>query len=147
MEGIVETGCLFGVLSMLAIEDGHKQKIPVLPVVLCGIAGVIFHLMFERITVMDMLGGFLIGLFLLFLSLYTRGKIGKGDGILLMATGVYLGFWNNLLLLWMASCMAGIFGIGVCIKRRKWRGTRLPFVPFLFLAFCLILIMQKGVLS
>lgn len=58
---------------------------------------------------------------------------------LVTSMGVYLGFWNNLTILWMASVMAAIFGVVACVFFRKEKEESLPFVPFLLVAYLLFL--------
>ena len=147
MEMIIENGCMLGMLGFLAVEDIRKRKIPVEPVVACGIAGVIIRWFFSEIALVNMVGGVAVGVCMLLFSKVSRGKIGGGDGILLMATGVFMGFWDNLLLLWLASLLAGMCGIAYCIRVKRFKDVRLPFVPFVLAAFVVILLGREGVLS
>ena len=140
----MEIGCLMGALSLLAVEDLRIKKIPVIPLMLTGIVGMIFHLMYWNRDIQDILGGISIGIVLYFISVITRGKIGKGDGVLFMVTGVYLGFWNNLILLWVACVMAGVVGAGMMVAFKKNKDYKLPFVPFVLLAALVMLMIGKG---
>lgn len=140
----MEIGCLMGALSLLAVEDLRIKKIPVIPLMLTGIVGMIFHLMYWNRDIQDILGGISIGIVLYFISVITRGKIGKGDGVLFMVTGVYLGFWNNLILLWVACVMAGVVGAGMMVAFKKNKDYKLPFVPFVLLAALVMLMVGKG---
>ncbi|MCR4674938.1 MAG: prepilin peptidase [Lachnospiraceae bacterium] len=140
----METGCLMGLLSLLAMEDFRSKKIPMVPVIICGILGVIFHILFHTRTIWDLLGGFAIGFVLYFISIFTKGKIGKGDGFLFMVTGVYLGFWNNLFLLWLSCVMAGLIGMGIIVLKHKGKNYQMPFVPFVLLSSFSLLLMRGG---
>lgn len=140
----MEIGCLMGALSLLAVEDLRIKKIPVIPLMLTGIVGMIFHLVYWNRDIQDILGGISIGIVLYFISVITRGKIGKGDGVLFMVTGVYLGFWNNLILLWVACVMAGVVGAGMMVAFKKNKDYKLPFVPFVLLAALVMLMVGKG---
>lgn len=81
----------------------------------------------------------LVGIVLYLISILSHGKVGKGDAFLVTSMGVYLGFWNNLTILWMASVMAAIFGVVACVFFRKEKEESLPFVPFLLVAYLLFL--------
>ena len=96
-----------GALSLLALVDYKIKKIPVVPLILTGILGMILHIIYGGREIEDILFGIAIGIVLYIVSEISKGKIGKGDAFLFMVTGVYLGFWNNLVLLWAASVMAG----------------------------------------
>lgn len=140
----MEIGCLMGALSLLALEDLRIKKIPIIPLVLTGIVGMIFHLVYCNRDIRDIVGGIFIGIALYLLSVITGGKIGKGDGVLFMVTGVYLGFWNNLMMLWIACVMAGIVGTGMVVVFKKNKNYKLPFVPFVLIAALVMLIAGKG---
>lgn len=140
----MEAGCLMGLLSLLAVEDFRSKQIPVVPVFLCGILGVIFHMVFHRRTVWDIIGGLMIGVLLYGISVFTHGKIGKGDGFLFMVTGVYLGFWNNIVLLWLACVIAGGIGMFVLVFRKKGKNYQMPFVPFVWISGFVLLLMGGG---
>lgn len=140
----MEIGCLTGLLSLLAIEDFRSKQIPVVPVLGCGILGVIFHLIYQTRTIGEIIGGLLIGCVLYGISVCTKGKIGKGDGILFMVTGVYLGFWLNLLLLWLSCVIAGVVGVAIVLFRKKGRHYQIPFVPFVLISEVLLLMVGGG---
>lgn len=140
----MEIGCLMGALSLLALEDLKIKKIPIIPLVLTGIVGMIFHLLNWNRNIWDILAGMFIGVVLYFISVITKGKIGRGDGVLFMVTAVYLGFWNNLVLLWIACILAGVVGSVMMIFFKKKKDYKLPFVPFVLLAALVMLVAGKG---
>ncbi len=140
----METGCIMGALSLLALVDYKIKKIPVVPLILTGIFGMILHLIYEQRDIKDIIGGIAIGIVLYIVSEVTKGKIGKGDSFLFMVTGVFLGFWNNLILLWTASIMAGVVGLFVIVYHKKSWDYKLPFVPFVLAAAFVMLIVGGG---
>ena len=140
----IEIGCLLGSISLLALEDLRMKKIPIIPLILTGIIGMIFHLIFESRDIKDILGGMFIGVVLYAVSFFTKGKVGKGDAFLFMVTGVYLGFWNNLLALWIASVIAGVIGVGIIVVKNKRFDYKLPFVPFVLVAIIMLLLIGGG---
>ena len=77
-----------------------------------------------------------IGLLLLFISKKSDGAIGKGDGLTFMITGIYLGLWRNLCLLWFSLILCSLWGAGLMvIGRMGWKQVKkkeLPFLPFVF---------------
>ncbi len=133
-----------GALSLLVVEDLRIKKIPVIPLILTGIVGMVLHLIYGNREIGDILGGIFVGAILYLISLITRGKIGRGDGILFMVTGVYLGFWNNVVLLWASCVLAGMVGLGIIIARGKTRDYKLPFVPFVLAAAFVMLLAGGG---
>ena len=70
----------------------------------------------------------------------THESIGYGDGCLFVMTGLFLGFWENLVLLLLASVLAGIGAAVLLFFRKKKKKERIPFVPFVFTAYVLLLL-------
>lgn len=79
------------------------------------------------------------GLLLLGVARLTGEAVGYGDGWLVMALGIYLGFWGLMEVLaaaWMLLAIAA----GMCLVRKKWsRRAALPMTPFLTAGFLTML--------
>ena len=87
-----------------------------------------------------MLGGMLIGGMILDFCILSRGKMGPGDGIVFMLTGLYLGAEENLALMLLSFFFAaGWSFIAICFFHRN-KKEKIPFLPFLVLAYLVILI-------
>ncbi len=71
------------------------------------------------------------GILVWLISKISRDQIGRGDGFLLMVTGMILRFWENMELFLTALFFCAFYSAGVLILQRKGRGYRIPFVPFL----------------
>ena len=69
---------------------------------------------------------------------------GMGDAFIIMVTGLYLGFMDTLILLWISSVLAAVFGI-ITIRIYDNKEKELPFVPFLLIGF-IIQYSLKGIL-
>ncbi len=143
----MEEAVLLGVLGMCGVEDVKRKELCGNLILLGGILGVVLHLYYGRLEWWDMLGGVSVGLVLLLVSFLTDEKIGKGDGLLIMVMGIYLGLWKNLALVWMASVLAGAFGIYFYLSQNKGRSYSLPFAPFLLVSYVTYLAMSGGVLG
>lgn len=131
---------IMGVLLVFsAVQDIIKKKIwlwvIILGAVLIGICIPFNH----NVTLLDRLGGLLIGLSVVLLSKVTRGKIGMGDGLILCVTGLGLGFWGNMELLFAALFAAALISIFLLAFRLADRKKSIPFVPFLLLGFVVTL--------
>ncbi len=140
----MEALCMAGMFLYLSFEDIRKKTIPVIPMMFWGIAGVIMHLYYGRLELISMVSGMLPGLVAYILSIVSREKIGKGDAILLIVTGVYMGFWANIMMLWTGLIIAAIAGVMMLVFFKKSRGYELPFVPFLFAGFLLVMLSNGG---
>jgi len=93
-------------------------------------------------SLIDCIGGILVGGSVVLISKATRGKVGMGDGLILCATGIGLGLWGNLELFAFALFMAAVLCIMLLILRLVDRKKSIPFVPFLFLSYVGILFVK-----
>lgn len=137
---------LLGLLGICGIEDIKIKKIRLVVVNAFAIFGVILHLIYQRISWIDMIFGALIGVILLIISYFTKEKIGYGDGLIFVATGIYLGFWNNLILLWLSTTLAGIYGLILMVFKKKKKESEIPLVPFILGVYVVSLVFNGGIL-
>lgn len=143
-EKIMEVLGLFGILGYFSVEDLRYRRLRTVGLLSCAIAGILLHIRYGRISVWDMLGGMAIGLFMYLVAVISSEKIGKGDALLLMVTGIFLGFSHNLILLWAAAVLAGAAGFVSVFILKKGHSYELPFVPFLFASYIICLILWGG---
>ena len=78
------------------------------------------------------------GLFLLSLVPATRGGIGAGDGLLMLAVGTVLPVEEVLGALIIGLFLASFYA-GSLLLRRRGRNTAFPLVPFLHLGYLALL--------
>ena len=135
---------LLGMLGYFSIEDIRRKSVHTVPLIVTAIAGVFLHLYGGRLSIWDLLGGLGIGVVMYGISVASRERVGKGDALVLGVTGIFLGFWNNLLLLWIASFLAMVAGIVAVAFFQKGRHYELPFVPFLFVGLFICLLINRG---
>lgn len=141
---MIEACILLGTLGVHSIEDYKEKQITVTITLFSAIFGILLHLMFHQRSLYEMLAGVLSGAAVLALGFLTGWKIGPGDGIVFMLTGLYLGAAGNLALMMLSFSMAGIFGIFLLAVKKCGRNERIPLVPFLFFGCC-ILMLGRGI--
>lgn len=125
--------CLF--LGWNSILDWKKREISLVSLLVFGTMGMVFRICQEEQNWGEVLGGIGVGLGLLGLTVITKEGIGLGDGLLMCVTGVWLGWTENLKLLTVGLLLCAAFaGAGLALHKIK-KEERLPFVPFLFLAY------------
>ncbi len=129
-----------GMLLYLSAEDIKSKTIPVIPIMGWGIFAIVAHLISGKNDILSMTAGMIPGTIAYVLSVLTKEKIGKGDAVLLMVTGLYMGFWGNVFMLWAGLILAAIGGIIAMAMFNRKRGDELPFVPFLFAGYLVILL-------
>ena len=62
---------------------------------------------------------------------YITGKIGMGDGFVLMIAGMLIGYKRCLILLCFSLLIMSAWCIGVLSLKKGNRYTRIPYIPFL----------------
>lgn len=144
---MIETGTLMGFLLVCSLEDIRQRKVNSIWILICGILAVVFHLCWRRLDVYEMLLGALPGVGLLLVSKITGGKVGAGDGLLLIVTGFFLGWQKNTAIFFVGTCLAGIYSLFQLWLKRKKKEDEIAFVPFLSLGYLLILCLERGICS
>ena len=129
---------IMGVLLLAAAVFDLKSKSVGLRVIAAlmftGFAGAFAR---ENFGVAEALGGLLIGMCAVGISMISKGQIGRGDGLVIMAMGIMLGFRECLGVVCTASVIMAIVSVIVLIWRKGNRDTRLPFIPALFAGYAI----------
>lgn len=82
---------------------------------------------------------------ILFYSYITEGKIGIGDGLLVMPAGL-MQQWQRCTAEIIGACLLTFFlAAGLLISRKGNRNTRIPFAPFFLAAVVLVWIMEAWI--
>ena len=80
-------------------------------------------------------GGALIGICAVGLSMISKEQIGRGDGLVIAALGIALGFRECLATVCLASVIMALVSVVVLLLKKGNRKTRLPFIPALFVGY------------
>ena len=137
---MIQSYVLLGTLGIHSIEDMKEKKITVTFTLLSGIFGLFLHLLFPQQSIFEMMLGMVSGGFILLAAGLGRGKIGMGDGLMFMLTGMYLGFSQNVLLMFLSFSLAGVWGLILVCTGRRPKDGRIPLAPFLFLGYFIMII-------
>lgn len=71
----------------------------------------------------------------MFFGLWSGGSVGRADGMILVVSGIFLGFEKNVEVFVMGLFLAGITSLFLSVIRRKGRTYRIPFAPFLLAGY------------
>ena len=137
---MMKTGILL-MFAFAAEEDLKKRTIPVLWVI------IFFALLFGMRFLQDrqsfafagLLAGALPGIFFFLICLLTKGEAGGGDALIILLSGILTGFWNILMICFLALVITGLFGLALMAAGKAGRKTCLPFAPFLLLSYVILL--------
>ncbi|MBD5474061.1 MAG: hypothetical protein HDR20_14570 [Lachnospiraceae bacterium] len=122
-----------GVLMFLAIlssEDIREKRISVKTILIGALTAIICRLISGQTSGIEIVCSLIPGILLLLLSVITKESIGKGDGIVVMVLGLWIGGQMTFLVVCLAVWAAGIFA-AVCLIRK--RRELIPFIPCLLM--------------
>lgn len=128
------------VMAVCTAQDLRRKRISAKYVFLF-IAFNLFLAMMNRNSWKDMLMGMLLGISLFGTSMVTGGKIGKGDALIVMGVGIYLGIWMALLMFFCSLILSCLYG-GYLLKKKKGWSCQMAFLPFLFVPYGGILMLR-----
>lgn len=126
-------------LCILAAIDIRFRKLPIW-MLLAGVGGaMIYQIVWSELPIVLSVAGGAAGIVFLLSSKVTEEALGFGDGILIVALGIYIGFWNILGLLTISFILAAGFAMVVLVLKKFHRKTGFPFVPFLCIGYFLLI--------
>lgn len=130
-------------LLVCSVYDFWKKQIPMVVLCIFGAGAVGFQVRYETHSLWDIIAGAMVGGALYIISMISREKIGKGDALMIMSSGVYLGFWKNIALLWLGSALAAVVCL-VLYSCMKWgKDAEVPFAPFLLGAYLVLYLLGE----
>lgn len=149
--GIAKIIIVSEIMMSAAVIDFYIKKIPnFLPVTLL-VAGIIFLIIeyfcmknsFMILFVASILG--LIGTFLILIlmSLLTRGGIGMGDVKLISTMGFVAGIATSFYTFLYANILCLMITLLLLVTKMKKMKDELPFGPFLFIGYILVVVLGK----
>lgn len=137
---MLQNTILLGVFAVTAYHDWKEKTICLYAPLITGVFGILLHILNQEHTIGDILGGIAVGATVLLIGWISGECIGFGDGIMLIVSGIYLGFWANLSLFLTALLISGIAALFLLVTKKKGKNDRIPFLPFLFAAYLLYLL-------
>lgn len=135
-----------GILLVSSIFDIKWKRIPVMILLLSGIWSLLY-LVINAIGhgVGEILGESIVAILpgagLLILSFLTEKKVGYGDGILLALLGMLQGLGKVLLVFCVGLFLQSLLAVVLLLIRKADKQTCIPFIPFLFAAEIILLVL------
>ncbi len=135
---MIETGTLLGIMLFGGIEDIRKKRVSLTVLSAGAVTALLYHIFWRSHTIVDMLLGSIIGALLLLCARLTGGKVGMGDGLFLMMTGLFLGWQDNLAVFFLGTLLAGMYGLAMFALKMKRPQDEIAFIPFLGAAYLIL---------
>lgn len=136
----------FIVLFMLIAcskEDILHRRIRVRWLLYFTMAGFLCQFFIKKQLFSVLLLGMIPGFVILIFSVVSHGSIGKGDGMLLMAIGIYLGVAPTVWIIVYAVFISAFCALFLQFVKKKNKDYEMPFVPFLLAAFLINFVFGK----
>lgn len=128
-----------GILGIFAWQDKKELSVSKKFLFLAGVLAILGRSLVESrvVSLLEWGWSLLPGVLLLGLGWLSQWQIGFGDGVIILVMGLWLGFQETVVVLLIGMFLCSIFCGGLVFFRKVGRKTKIPFVPFLWIA-CLI---------
>jgi leader peptidase (prepilin peptidase)/N-methyltransferase len=124
-------------MILLSAEDLKKKTVNWIPIAVLAVLNASLGFVEGR-PLTAYLAGVAPGLMGLFTAFATKGKMGTGDGLLLLSVGLFFD-WEKVLFLWLTALLiCASVGIVLMLFKRADLKTALPFIPFLTAGFAIV---------
>lgn len=137
INGVV--GCI---LALESISDIKNKSISIWHMIVFGVLGVVVNGIMYYQSLQSLIGGVVIGVLVLVFAFFSRGAIGKGDGVIFICIGIYLGLSKSLRLLFYSLIAAALVGGLYILVKKKSIKTQIPFVPCILIAHIAMTLME-----
>jgi prepilin signal peptidase PulO-like enzyme (type II secretory pathway) len=143
---------LFISLGVIGLYDLRHSYVPVLYLSLFSfltLCMLVVRYLYDP-SIPTLLGPLVVSLPFLVIWGMTRGRaLGFGDVVLFMAVGAFFGIEQGLAVLLISIWLGAIVGVIIYLmrKRKNTHSTAIPFVPFIVIAFYIVLFTDISVFS
>lgn len=135
----ISDGIVMMFLLVAAVFDWKSKKLSGVLLMIMSVSVVVMTCLSERESVWSIAGGVLLGMAFFGISKCTKEAIGYGDSWIVTVLGIYLGGKKLLGLLMTAFFVSGLYAL-ICLARYHWKqGITIPFVPFLAIAYGMVM--------
>lgn len=139
---MLQNTLMLGFFSISAYQDYRKRKINVYFLLTGGIIGLLFHLYSMEFGIIEILFGMGIGIMILLYGFLLGGGVGLADGMILIVSGIFLGFEKNLEVFIAGLFLVGITSLFLSVIKKKGQTYRIPFAPFLLVGYLFVMVME-----
>lgn len=116
--------------AKLSVEDIKEKRISIYNILFFATSAVIYRVLTGQLLWKEIGICLIPGSILLLLALLTKESIGYGDGMAVLALGLWTNGWFALNVVCIGIVLSGIWGM-VCLFMKK--KEPIPFMPFLLI--------------
>lgn len=129
-------------LVLNSIIDVKYRKISIVLCLFFGMVSFAYLIYYSIFDMLSLLLGVLPGGFLVMISRITRESIGIGDGVVVIILGLINGGMKNITILMYALFLSALFSVGLLLIKKISKKESIPFIPFLLIAYILVMILE-----
>lgn len=134
---VADIGMGFGLVAA-GYLDFRKRYLPVWLLAVLNVISVVLCILIRRNSLLSVLGGIIIGVLFFLASRLSGESIGYGDSWLILILGIFLGVRQLLGVVFVASFLASLVSLLLCLRHSRIKRKGLPFAPFLSVAYGLV---------
>lgn len=136
----ITIGAVITNLLINTITDIRSKRVSILACILLTVVGIVGRILDGNMEPISLLTGVIPGLIMILISIISKGRLGLGDGIIVICMGLLMGVTLVIETLIIALFLVLIVSVVLLARKKVAFNSSLPFVPFLFVAFCILLI-------
>lgn len=131
---------LFFFTLICMISDIREKRIYTDTIIIALFMGVCLYVATGILSCNEIIGGMIVGVVLYVISIISHESLGRGDALIFIISGLYLGTFGNIILLSISMFFAGLGGIIAFLGFSVQKDLELPFAPFITVGtVCLLL--------
>lgn len=124
-------------LILGTVSDIKNRSIPAILFLIFGMLGLLEYMLYGRTALINELMGIILGIVFIAVSLISENRLGMGDALAILVTGVFLGGMEASCAVLFAMLISAFFSVIILALHRGDRSTALPFIPFLLAGYIL----------
>lgn len=136
-------GIVMAILALETFSDVRTGTVSGVRIIIFGLIGIVLNAVLRYQSIISIAGGLIVGGVILLYSVVTKGGIGKGDGLMFVCLGIYLGLSVNLQLLFYSLIVAAVTGGIYSLVKKKGLKSQIPFMPCILVTYLIILVMEE----
>lgn len=122
-------------LLISAVIDIRTRQVKWVLLMIFAAAGIVLYMAAQPVGIADEFAGILTGAVFIAIWHLTGGKIGLGDALLMIVTGIYLGGRGNAALIMGAMFLAAMYSAFILMIKKADKEQEIAFVPFMFISY------------
>jgi len=131
----VINGMVIAMLTVESIADIRTKSVSLFRLLVFMVAAVVFNIVMKYQSLWSLAGGVAIGIVLLIYARLSGEGIGYGDCAVFIVLGTFIGFSENIRLLFFSMMVAAVAGVVYMLAGKKSMRARVPFLPCILVTF------------